>query len=119
MTTVKVNASKTYEILIGTDLLDKCGELTAQSDTGDMILKNVVAEAAFDIETSTGDVKLEKCDAAKMTVKTSTGSVKGSLLTDKMFDVKTSTGKITVPESQGENKCRITTSTGDVNITIE
>ncbi len=97
----------------------RCGELDADIDTGDIVLKNVVAEAELKVKTSTGDVRFENSDAAHIAVETSTGDVEGSLLSDKIFDVKTSTGRINIPDSQGERKCKITTSTGDVHITIE
>ncbi len=97
----------------------KCGALEAQSDTGKIILKNVVSETALSLQTSTGDVIFEKSDAEQITVKTSTGSVSGSLLSDKIFDTKTSTGKIRVPQSKGSQMCKITTSTGNIDIRIE
>ena len=97
----------------------KCGALDVQSDTGKIILKNVISETAFSIQTSTGDVIFEKSDAEQITVKTSTGSVSGSLLSDKIFDTKTSTGKIRVPQSKGSQMCKITTSTGNIDIRIE
>lgn len=96
-----------------------CGALDVQSDTGKIILKNVISETAFSLRASTGDVIFENSDAAQITVKTRTGSVSGSLLSDKIFDADTSTGDIRVPQGKGDQICKITTSTGDIDIRIE
>ena len=71
------------------------------------------------IETSTGDVRLDHCDAGQITVKTTTGDVTGSLRTEKEFIAKTSTGDIDVPDTTSGGKCEITTSTGDIRITVD
>lgn len=94
--------------------------LNAKASTGHITLNNLIATQRFQIKTSTGDVKLNDCDASYIDIETSTGYVKGTLLTYKLFDVKTSTGKINVPPSiLGGNPCNIRTSTGDINITIK
>jgi len=70
-------------------------------------------------ESDTGDVKFDGCDAAEIFVETDTGDVKGSLLTDKIFIVQTDTGSVDVPKTATGGKCEITTSTGDINISIK
>ena len=61
---------------------------------------------------------LAGCDAEEIYVTTGTGSVHGTLLTNKIFQVRASTGKIDVPESWEGGKCKITTTTGSVKISI-
>ncbi len=93
-------------------------DFTAESDTGTIFLKNVVAEGRFSIENGTGNVKFEKSDAAQISVKTSTGDVTGTLLSEKVFITETSTGNVRVPKTITGGKCAITTSTGNIEINI-
>ena len=95
-----------------------CKSLVSEGGTGDLHLKNVVAEEAFSLTRGTGDVTFDGCDAAVLAVKTTTGDVKGSLLSEKVFLVTTSTGKKEVPETVTGGRCKITTSTGNVRITL-
>lgn len=97
----------------------KCENLTTTGGTGNILLENVIASEKFDITRSTGDVEFEKCDANEILVETSTGNVKGSFLSDKVYITRTDTGRINVPETITGGKCKITTSTGNIIITIE
>ncbi|MBQ3259300.1 MAG: DUF4097 family beta strand repeat protein [Clostridia bacterium] len=96
-----------------------CQNLTSNGNTGDLFLKNVVASQTFSVERSTGDVKLEKCDASTIGIKTDTGSVKGTLLSDKVFIAQTDTGNVNVPKTTTGGKCEIITDTGNIHIQIE
>lgn len=96
-----------------------CASLISTGNTGHMTLKNVIATEGFSIKRSTGDVKLEGCDAAEIYITTDTGDVTGSLLTEKVFITKTSTGRVNVPGTTTGGKCKITTSTGNIQITIQ
>lgn len=96
-----------------------CKNLISSGDTGDISLKNVIAVEKFSIERSTGDVKLEGVDAAEIFVKTSTGDVEGSLLSGKNFIIDTNTGTEEFPHGSSGGKCEITTSTGDIKITVK
>ena len=96
-----------------------CGSFVTNGSTGSVALKNVVASGSFKIERATGNVNFDMCDAAETTVKTSTGNVKGSLLTAKTFVAKSSTGRVSVPDSVSGSRCEITTSTGNIEITVK
>ena len=96
----------------------KCHNLISGGNTGDIVLKSVIASGEISIKRSTGDVKFEASDAASIFVETDTGDVKGSLLSEKIFIVNTDTGKTDVPESTTGGRCKITTDTGDIKITI-
>ncbi len=93
-----------------------CENFVSNGDTGDMALTNVIATKDFNIERSTGDIKLEKCDADKLFIETDTGDVKGSLLTSKVFICETDTGRVNVPKSTEGGRCEISTDTGDIKI---
>ncbi len=109
---VHVSTGKTYI----TNL--QCQNLISDGNTGDMYLTNVIAAQKFSLQRSTGDVRLDGCDATEIFVKTSTGDVKGSLLSDKVFITHTDTGRVNVPASATGGKCEITTSTGDIDVTV-
>ncbi len=96
----------------------KCKSLTAKSSTGDVELEKVMVDEKLAIKASTGDVKLKDSDAGELYITLTTGDVKGNLLSDKVFIVSTGTGKIDVPKTVNGGRCEITTSTGDVKITI-
>ena len=96
-----------------------CESLTSKGSTGDVDLKNVIATGAFFIERSTGDIELERCDAATLYLKTSTGDIEGSLRSEKEFSVHTKTGDVEVPRSSTGGTCELYTSTGDIEIEIE
>lgn len=100
-----------------TDII--CKSLLSSGSTGDICLENVIAQERFSIERSTGDVKFKGCDAAEILVETSTGDVSGTLLSEKIFIAEASTGKIDVPKTANGGRCQITTSTGDIKISIK
>ena len=110
--TIGVSTGKTYL----TDIV--CKNLISTGRTGDISLKNVISTEKISVERSTGDVTLDRSDAADLFITTSTGDVEGSLLTDKVFITKTDTGCINVPNSITGGRCEITTETGDIKISI-
>ena len=81
-------------------------------------MTSLVASGRIEITRTTGDVYFGGCDAAEIYVETGTGSVNGTFLTDKIFQVYTNSGKIDVPECWEGGKCKITTTTGSVKISI-
>lgn len=95
-----------------------CKNITAENSTGHITISNVVASGNVSIQSSTGNVWLEDSDAAEIYVRTSTGDVTGTLLSEKIFITDTSTGNIDVPKTTTGGRCEITTSTGDIKISI-
>ncbi len=91
--------------------------LSVATSTGNVSCGASVS-GALAVKTSTGNVAFNGADAGEMTVATSTGDVTGTLRSEKVFYVKTSTGTVNVPDTTGGGACRITTSTGDVLLTI-
>lgn len=112
---VKINVSTGKTNI--TDI--KCKNVRSGGKTGGISLMNVIATETFSIERSTGDVRLDSCDAAEIFVKTDTGDVTGNLLTDKVFIIQSYTGSIDVPKTMTGGKCEITTSTGDIRLDIQ
>ncbi len=97
----------------------ECDNLSSSGSTGDIILKDVICKEKMTISRSTGDVKLLSSDSSELFIKTDTGDVAGSLLTNKVFITQSDTGEIDVPETLTGGKCKITTDTGDITISIE
>ncbi len=100
-------------------LSTKCKNLISSGNTGDITLKNVIAQEEFSISRSTGDIEFEACDSNNIFIKTDTGDVEGSLLSSKVFIAKTDTGSIEVPKTTTGGKCEIITDTGDIEIDIK
>lgn len=117
---VKVGAGLAIGVSTGKALLTDvtCADFVTTGNTGSLTLADVVATGAMTIERTTGDITFERCDADELTVSTDTGDVTGSLRSAKVFMVKTGTGKVDVPETTTGGACRITTSTGNVRITV-
>jgi len=103
-----------------TNLTDvTCRNLISSGNTGDIVLKNVLAAERFSIARTTGDVAFDGCDAAEIFVETDTGDVSGSLCSEKVFFVTTDTGDVEVPKTMTGGRCEITTSTGDIDFSID
>lgn len=136
---LRCNTAFSVEVSTGNTVLTNvvCQTLSSHGSTGNMTLKNVTAADSFQLERSTGNIRLAGCDAGQLTVrtstgnvhldgsdaeqitvKTSTGNVTGTLLTDKVFSTKTSTGRVDVPDTTSGGKCEITTSTGNIRVTV-
>lgn len=97
----------------------KCGSFASEGSTGDIFLNQVIAAEKLSVERDTGDVNLERCDAAEIFIETETGDVVGSLLSEKVFLVETDTGRVDLPRSTSGGRCEISTSTGDIEIEIK
>lgn len=87
--------------------------------SGDVYFKNVIANEKIAINSTTGDVELEGCDALDIYLKTTTGDVEASLLSGKIFDVNVTTGEVRVPSNFEGGKCKVETTTGDVEIVVK
>lgn len=96
-----------------------CGSFRSEGSTGGITLRRVTAAGEMKITRKTGGVIFEGSDAAEIDVETTTGSVRGSLLSGKTFTVTTKTGKIELPQRSSGAPCRISTTTGGINITVE
>ncbi len=92
--------------------------ITATSSTGEIELKNVVAEDSIRLSSKTGDMELEQCDAGSLTLESTTGDIEATLLSGKDFRASSSTGDIQVPPSASGGSCTITTTTGDIEVSV-
>lgn len=117
-----VNCSGDVNVTVTTGSLTAnnvtCRNFTTDGSTGDVKLKKVVAGETISAQRSTGDVRFDGIDAASITIRTTTGDVSGKVLSEKIFFTKTSTGHVSVPQSMTGGKCEITTTTGDVRVSV-
>jgi DUF4097 and DUF4098 domain-containing protein YvlB len=122
VTITNANVSSDVKVTVSTGKTTftnlNCKNLTSNGSTGKAILTNVIASGKIDVKRSTGDVIFDNSDANEILVETDTGDVKGSLRSAKIFVTRTDTGRIDVPDSTSGGKCKITTDTGNINITI-
>ena len=93
-------------------------DLTIQCTTGDITIVNTLCNRLY-AKTTTGSVKLNRVDATEIEIKTTTGDVTGTLLSGKDFATKVTTGDVYVPHDDVGGTCKVTTTTGDIHITIE
>ena len=93
------------------------GELCSKRDTGCTDIVDTTA-GKFNLKASTGDVSFKRADADEIFVKVTTGDVEGTLLTDKVYITSTGTGKIDVPKTTTGGRCEITTTTGNIKISV-
>ncbi|MBO4432213.1 MAG: DUF4097 family beta strand repeat protein [Clostridia bacterium] len=119
----KTNCQGDVNITVSTGKINfndlACLNLNSSGSTGDITLENVICSEKMNIKRSTGDVKLNGSDAGEIIIETDTGDVSGTLRSGKVFITKSDTGKIDVPETVTGGKCKITTDTGDIKISIE
>ncbi|MBO5938179.1 MAG: DUF4097 family beta strand repeat protein [Clostridia bacterium] len=91
-----------------------CRTLTASSSTGEQEYVSVTVAETMTLRASTGDISIEGCDAAEVSVVTDTGDVEGYFLSEMVFYTETDTGKVRVPKSTSGGLCEIKTDTGDI-----
>ena len=120
LSNINVGGNVSLESSTGDKFLENlnCKKLDIVVDTGKTTLVNVLVSDSYNHKGDTGDVVLDNFDAGNIIMDLDTGSVKGNILTSKFFVVRTSTGDVIVPETKEGGDCRITTSTGDVYITL-
>ena len=93
--------------------------LSAQTVSGDVDLERTVDAGAIEISTTTGDIELERSDAASLTLSTTSGDVEGSLLTGKTFSASSTSGRVSVPASTpGAGACNVSTTSGSIRLTV-
>ena len=93
-----------------------CNKLDIKINTGDTELVNTLANEDFNMNGNTGDVELDRFDASNIYIDLSTGNVKGTILSNKIFNAKSQTGSVNVPETYTGGICKITVSSGNINI---
>ena len=118
---VQCSADMDVSVTTGTVKLSnvECQNLISSGTTGDIVIDHVIVADTIDISRTTGDIRFAACDAGELYLTTTTGDISGSLLTDKAFTAETTTGTVSIPHGTTGGKCEITTTTGDIQISIK
>ena len=95
-----------------------CTELGIKSTTGRVILSDTVVQGPLSVSATTGDIRLEGCDASALSLRASTGDITGELLSEKLFIAHSKTGRVRVPDTRNGGECRAETDTGRIELTI-
>lgn len=94
---------------------DKCRSITIGSDVGEINISNGLHPDSLSISGNTGNIKLYS-DAKIINVNSSTGNVKIEKIKAENINVTSSTGNISVEDSIIEGDLYTNSNTGDVNI---
>lgn len=93
-------------------------DVQIKATTGDIEMHSVFTANNLRINTTTGNVNFRSIDGAEVYINATTGDVRGSFASDKIIFAQTTTGKVNVPKLTTGGRCEITTTTGDINVTI-
>ena len=102
---VNVLDSKAYDIFL-------------ESTSGDVDMRNTVSLGDLKIESTSGDIEFYRCDGKSIDLNSVSGDIEGSFLTEKLFITDTTSGEVNVPNCTSDEQCRITTTSGDIEVTI-
>ncbi len=95
------------------------GSLGVSITSGDISMSDTVVDGDLSAVSTSGDVKLFGCDAKSLLIKTVSGDASGTLLSEKVFITETSSGRVNVPETLSGGKCKIITTSGDIDFDIK
>jgi len=121
---ILLSSTVTASIEISTDTGDvslkgqNVSRIDVDTDTGSISLAGCIATETMTLSCSTGDISLDQVDAPFLKLRTSTGNIKGTLLSGKTFVAKSSTGRVSVPEDSEGGRCEVSTSTGDIRLSL-
>lgn len=98
----------------------RCDELRAESTSGSMELDTCTAANEAQLQTVSGEIELRHMSAGAYTINTTSGDVEGTITEAKNFLVSTTSGEVRVPASVPDaGDCRITTTSGDIEIKLD
>ena len=90
------------------------GNISLETDTGNILLDNIIATGKLAAETETGNVNFEACDASEVFIKTDTGNVLlDDVITTGKLAIETDTGNVSF-EACDASEAFIKTDTGNV-----
>lgn len=95
------------------------GNIDTGTTTGKINLNNVIAEGTINLHSTTGDINIVDSDASEVSLAATTGDISAVFLTNKIVFAETKTGDVNVPSLTTGGKCEVSTSTGDITISIK
>lgn len=101
------------------NILDsKANYIFVDSTSGDVETRNTVSLGNLEMTTTSGDIEFYRCDGKSIDLNSISGDIEGSLLTYKLFITDTTSGDISVPNCTSDEQCKISTTSGDIEVTI-
>jgi DUF4097 and DUF4098 domain-containing protein YvlB len=80
---------------------------------------NVLLSWKLTVVGTTGDVRIEDCDAKDIFIKLTTGDVFGRFLTPKTINASSKVGRMDLPKYVADvAPCKIQTTTGDIFVAL-
>ncbi|MBR6414074.1 MAG: DUF4097 family beta strand repeat protein [Oscillospiraceae bacterium] len=93
--------------------------LSLEAVSGALALEEVRADEKISCETTSGDIRLTRCDAQELTLESVSGDITAELLTAKQIHTDTVSGDVEAPSSDASaGTCRAETVSGDITIRI-
>jgi DUF4097 and DUF4098 domain-containing protein YvlB len=96
----------------------KTQDVSVKSTSGDVELIGVISLGDLKAKTVSGEIDLDRCDGKFLNLETTSGDVDGSLLREKLFITDTTSGEVNVPIFTSDEKCMISTVSGDIEIVV-
>lgn len=93
--------------------------IAVESTSGDIELSDSIAQNHIQIASTIGNIELTHCDAGSLDLSATSGDVYATLLSDKVFEVSSDSGEINIPMSNGDKKCSIATTIGNIDVEID
>ncbi len=96
-----------------------CNSLSVNNTSGGITCSGVIAQDNITAKTSSGSIELLKSDADNLDIKATSGSIRGTLLSDKVFIAESTSGRVRVPQTTQGGICKVKTTSGSIDITVE
>ena len=97
----------------------KTGTLTTKANSGQTDLHRVLVDGLLKHDSGSGEIEADATDAGEIEIRVNSGDVELELLSDRFYEIKTNSGSVYAPQSTRDGgMCRITTTSGDVRITV-
>lgn len=96
----------------------QCQNAEIGTTSGSVRLTDLTAAEAIHAQSVSGNLTLQRCDAASLWFSSTSGDIFGSLLTEKQFEIDTTSGDIRVPDTSWGGTCKASTVSGDIEFSI-
>lgn len=95
-------------------------DISFDTTSGETHISSVIAGGQLKISAISGDIEIERSDAASIDINTVSGDVNGTLLSPKNFTYSTVSGDVRLPNYSDETagSCYIKTTSGDIRISV-
>ncbi len=96
-----------------------CTSFSAENTSGGITCSGVIAQDNINAKNTSGSINILQSDAQTLNLKSTSGSIRGTLLSDKIFIAESTSGSVKVPQTTQGGICKVKTTSGSVDITVE